>query len=437
MRGAEGARADARERMPSATSVRALDALNFFLADVRDGMGPFLGTFLREHHHWDAGRVGIAQAASQIGTVLAQTPAGALIDRIRHKRLAVAAAAASVAAGCAVLYLVPVLPVVVAAQAAIGASAATFPPAVAALTLGLVGRAAMPRRTGRNEAFNHGGNVVAAALAGGTAYFLGYGAMFALVAGTAAASAVAVLLIREGDIDHQLARGADDGEAGGREAVGVRELSRDWRISVLIASAVLFHFANAAMLPLVGQKSGDGLKAGAPVLMSACVIAAQVVMVPVALAASRLAATWGRKPVFLIGFAVLPVRGLLYCLTVNPLYLVAVQLLDGIGAGIFGVVSVVVVADLTKGTGRFNLAQGALSTATGVGAGMSNLLAGFVVKEAGFDAGFVTLAAIAGAAALFFALAMPETMPAAGPTLPDPMNVIPDPDRHRQIVSTL
>ena len=151
--------------------------------------------------------------------------------------------------------------------------------------------------------------------------------------------------------------------------------------------------------------------------MSACIIAAQLVMVPVALAASRLAASWGRKPVFLVGFAVLPVRGLLYCLTVNPLYLVAVQLLDGIGAGIFGVVSVLVVADLTKGTGRFNLTQGALATATGVGAGLSNLLAGFVVKEAGFDAGFVTLAAIAGAAMLFFAVAMPETMPAA-PSFP-------------------
>ena len=134
------------------------------------------------------------------------------------------------AAGCVVLYLVPVFPVVVAAQAAIGAAAAIFPPAVAALTLGLVGRAAMPRRTGRNEAFNHGGNVVAAALAGAVAYLLGYGAMFFLVAGMAAASAAAVLLIREVDIDHELARGADDGEAKGREAVGVRELFRDRRI---------------------------------------------------------------------------------------------------------------------------------------------------------------------------------------------------------------
>jgi MFS family permease len=400
---------DTPERNPSTTSVRALDALNIFLADVRDGMGPFLGTFLRENHHWDAGRVGIALAASQIGTVLAQTPAGALIDRIRWKRLAVAIAAGAVAAGCVVLYLMPTMPVVVAAQTVIGAAAAVFPPAVAALTLGLVGRAAMPRRTGRNEAFNHGGNVIAAALAGGSAYLLGYGALFFLVAGMAAASAVAVLLIREKEIDHDLARGADDGEEKGHSAVRVSELFKDRRITVLAVSVVLFHLANAAMLPLVGQKSSDGLKEGAAVLMSACIIAAQVVMVPVALVASRLAESWGRKPVFLIGFGVLPIRGLLYCLSVNPVYLVGVQLLDGIGAGIFGVVSVLVVADLTKGTGRFNLTQGALATATGIGAGLSNLLAGFVVKAAGFNAGFVTLAALAGAATLFFALAMPET----------------------------
>ncbi|MGP0069056.1 MAG: MFS transporter, partial [Isosphaeraceae bacterium] len=287
---AEVPESDSHERHPQRTSLRALDGLNVFLADVRDGMGPFLGTFLREHHHWDAGRVGMALAASQIGTVLAQTPAGALIDRIRWKRWAVAIAAVIVAAGCAVIYLIPTLVVVVAVQAAIGAAAAIFPPAVAALTLGLVGRAAMPRRTGRNEAFNHGGNVVVAAVMGGAAYLLGYGALFFVVAAMAAASASAALLIREGDIDHELARGADDGDGKDYEAIGIVELFKDRRIAIFVASVVLFHFANAAMLPLVGQKSSDGMKDSAAVLMSACIIAAQVVMVPVALAASRLAA---------------------------------------------------------------------------------------------------------------------------------------------------
>ena len=175
----------------------------------------------------------------------------------------------------------------------------------------------------------------------------------------------------------------------------VRELFKDRRILTFIASAVLFHFANAAMLPLVGQKSSDGLKDGAAVVMSACIIAAQLVMIPVALAASRLAASWGRKPVFLIGFA----RVADSRLALLPEHQSGLSgdrpALDGIGAGIFGVVSVLVVADLTKGTGRFNLTQGALATATGIGAGLSNLIAGFVVKGAGFDAGFIMLAAIA------------------------------------------
>jgi MFS family permease len=406
-------RSTAERKRPSKKSLLALDALNFFLADVRDGMGPFLGTFLRDAQKWDAGRVGIALAASQIGTVLAQAPAGALIDRIRWKRRAVAAAAAVVAIGCALLYLAPYSSLVIAVQAIIGAAATLLPPAIAALSLGLVGRAAMAARTGRNEAYNHLGNVVAAALAGGLAYMFGYAGMFFLVAAMAACAIFAVALIREQDVDHVLARGGDDGASC--EPVGVAELFRDRRIPIFVASAVLFHFANAAMLPLVGQKSADGLKEGAALLMSACIIAAQVVMIPVAVLASRYAESWGRRPVFLIGFGVLPIRGLLYCLSVNPYYLVAVQLLDGIGAGIFGVVSVLVVSDLTRGTGRFNFTQGVLATATGLGAGASNLVAGFIVKEAGFDAGFIALAILAAVGCTFFALAMPETRTSEGP----------------------
>ena len=394
---------------PSRISLRALDGLNFFLADVRDGMGPFLGTFLRDSQHWDAGKVGIALAAAQLGTVLAQTPAGGLIDRTHRKRLAIAIAAGFVACGCLMLYWMPYTATVFASQMAIGAASSIFPPAIAALTLGVVGRRAMARRTGRNEAFNHAGNVVAAALAGSCAYFLGYGSMFFLVAGMAAASIVAVFLIREADIDHNLARGSDEPGVSGSEPISLNQLFSNRQILIFIVSAVLFHLANAAMLPLVGQKASDQFKEGAPLLMSACIIAAQVVMVPVALLASRLAVTWGRRPVFLVGFAVLPVRGLLYCLSVNPYFLVGVQLLDGVGAGIFGVVTVLIVADLTQSTGRFNFTQGVLATATGVGAGLSNLLAGLVVKAAGFNAGFLMLTALACVGLCFYACFMAET----------------------------
>jgi MFS family permease len=414
---------------PSSRSLRALDALNVFLADVRDGLGPYLAVYLATRH-WDAGRIGIAMAALGIAAVAAQTPAGAFIDRTRHKRRAIAAAALAVALGSVVMAWRPTFPVIVAAQALIGASAAVFPPAVAAVSLGLVGHAALARRTGRNEAFNHAGNVAAALLAGAIGDGIAYEGIFYLLVATCAATVVSALLIRGDEIDNDLTRGAgglacpvqdeamfdpvlDPAAGKAPRIVGVGELLKDRRIFVFSTAVVLFHFANAAMLPLVGQKLTAVRSGGAAGSMSACIIAAQLVMVPVALLASRLAECWGRRAVFLVGFAVLPVRGVLYTLTTNPSALVAVQLLDGIGAGIFGVVGVLVIADLTRGTGRFNLLQGALATATGVGASLSNLMTGFVVRAGGYDAGFLTLAAIAGAALLFSALALPETHPAA------------------------
>lgn len=394
---------------PGAGSLRALDALNFFLADVRDGLGPYLAVYL-EARHWERGRIGVATAAMLLAVVLFQVPAGAWIDRTRRKRLAVAGAAAAVAAGCVAMVLVPSLPVIVVAQAAVGVASTVFAPAVAALSLGIVGRLRLAARTGRNEAFNHAGNVAAAALAAAGAYVWGDGAVFWLVAVMAGASAASVARVREADIDHARARGADDEDGREDHVVGLGALVGDRRIAAFTVAAVLFHFANAAMLPLAGQKASAGLsRPAAAATISACIIAAQVVMVPVALASGRLAESWGRKPLFLAGLLVLPVRGLLYTLGSSPALLVGVQLLDGLGAGIFGVVSVLIVADLTRGTGRFNVTQGAIAMATGLGAALSNLLAEWVAGRYGFDAAFVLLAAVAVVASGFFAAAVPET----------------------------
>jgi MFS family permease len=405
-------------RHPSGASLRALDALNVVLADVRDGLGPYLAIYLATKR-WDASRIGVAMSAMGFATVLAQTPAGAVIDRTRRKRSWMVAAAALIALGAVAMARVPTFPVILAAQATIGVASAVFAPAIAAVSLGLVGHARMARRTGRNEAFNHAGNVAAAILAGLIGDHVAYEGIFYLLAAMCGASIVATLMIRRDEIDDDLARGADD--MHGREhdptpeaprIARLGELFKDRRILIFSASVVLFHFANAAMLPLVGQKMTTGRDLGVAGYMSACIIAAQLVMVPVALLASRLAESWGRRPTFLVGFAVLPVRGLLYTLTDDPRLLVAVQLLDGIGAGIFGVVGILVIADLTRGTGRFNLMQGALATATGLGASASLFLTGEIVSRAGFNAGFLALSAIAAAALAFYGLAMPETRPA-------------------------
>jgi MFS family permease len=171
---------------------------------------------------------------------------------------------------------------------------------------------------------------------------------------------------------------------------------------IFTISVVLFHFANAAMLPLIGEKLSLGHPRGSSLYMAVCIVGAQTVMIPVALAAGRFAHSWGRKAVFLIGFAALPIRGALYTLTDNPYFLVGVQLMDGIGAAIFGVVSVLVIADLTRGTGRFNFTQG-------VGASLSNGITGFIVQRAGFNAAFLFLAGVATFALGMFWVFMPET----------------------------
>jgi MFS family permease len=169
----------------------------------------------------------------------------------------------------------------------------------------------------------------------------------------------------------------------------------DRRIGIFGLCAVLFHFANAAMLPLVGQVLSLGKDHRAPLYMSACIITAQFVMVPVAAWAGRACAVYGRKWVLMIGFSVLPIRGVLYTLTGDPIALIAVQVLDGVGAGIFGVASVLVVADLTRGTGRFNLTNGAIGTATSLGASLSHVVSGLIVQHVGYDAAFLALSAVA------------------------------------------
>ena len=178
---------------------------------------------------------------------------------------------------------------------------------------------------------------------------------------------------------------------------------------VFALCVTLFHFGNAAMLPLVGQKLALAHKGEETALMSACVIAAQFVMLPMALLVSVKADAWGRKPIFLAAFAILPIRGALYTLSDDRFWLVAVQLLDGVGAGIFGALTPLVLADLMRGTGRYNVSQGAVATMQGIGASLSNLVAGLIVVMAGYSAAFLALAGVSLAAFIVFLLAMPET----------------------------
>lgn len=390
----------------------SLDALNFFLADVRDGLGPYLAIYLLTVQKWDAASIGVVMSIGSIAGILAQTPAGNYIDVTRYKRAAVIVAAIVVTACCLILPLAPgFLPVVI-AQSMAGIAGSIFAPAIAAITLGLMGPKAFTRRTGRNEAFNHAGNAVAAILAGGAAYCMGPIAVFYLMGTMAVASIVATLTIPAGAIDHDVARGLDDGShRGNARPAGIAALFESRSLLVFAGSVVLFHFSNAAMLPLVGQKLALVNEGLGTTLMAACIVIAQLVMIPAALIAGVKADDWGRKPLFLAGFLVLAVRGSLYPLSDDPYWLVCVQALDGVGAGIFGALFPVVVADLTRGTGRFNVSLGAIATALGLGAALSATFAGFIVVTAGYSVAFLALAAVAGIGLAIYAAFMPETKP--------------------------
>ena len=405
---------------------RPLDALNFFLADVRDGLGPYLAIYLLTEQKWDQASIGVVMSVAAIAGIIAQTPAGALIDRSTAKRALMIAAAIAVTLACLALPFIHRFELVAATQALAACAGAVFPPAIAAVTLGIVGPKAFARRIGRNEAFNHAGNATAATLAGISAYFYGPIVVFWLLAAMAVASVLATLSIPSDAIDNDIARGLDDtarDAAQGDPPSGFQVLLTCRPLLIFAGATILFHFSNAAMLPLVGQKLALVNRELGTTLMSACIVAAQLVMVPVAMIVGCKADVWGRKPIFAAALAVLAIRGALYPLSDNPYWLVSVQLLDGVGAGIFGALFPLVVSDLTRGTGHFNVSQGAIATAAGLGGALSAAVAGFIVVGAGYSAAFLFLAAVAAAGLIGFCALMPETLRGSA-DLQDPATAI-------------
>ena len=393
-------------KSPSARTLRGLDWLNFFLADVQTGVGPFLAIYLAGYK-WNEERVGLALTVGGIAGILMQTPAGALVDRFRSKRALIAAGIVALAAGALLIAFLPAFWSVISAQVLIGGTSSIFGPAICAVSLGIVGHHLFDRRQGRNQTFNSAGNVVAAVSMGLLGYFVSDRSIFFFVSVCTFPTLLTLRAIRPDEIDYQRARGGKEGDGG--KPVTARELLRDRPLLIFLACAVMFHFANAAMLPLLGEMLAKGKGRSSMLFMSACVVTTQLVITLLASWSGRLAGSWGRKPLLLIAFGVLPVRAVLYTVTRHTVALVAIQILDGVGAAIFGVVSVLVIADLTQGTGRFNLTLGAISTAVGIGASLSQVIAGSIVHHFGFNAGFLFLAAIATAALGILHFFMPET----------------------------
>lgn len=387
-------------------SLICLNWLNFSAADVATGLGPFLAVYLSANLKWNPSQVGIAIAAMSIATVLAQSPAGWLCDVSNKKRQGIVLVTTAIGiAGFCMLFF-PNFYAVIACQIAIGVSAAFFGPVLIALAMGIGGANRFEHTISQNQTFNHAGNVASAIIIGLMGKLTNNEGIFYGLAIFCAMSIVFALSIKEGDIGHQ---GAQPDHHKDDKPLGLKGMLKNRGYLILLFSSVLFHFANAAMLPLVGQELGKDEGSNASLYMSACIVLAQLVMIPMAFMSGKWA-KGGRKKLMVVAFAMLPVRGILYTLAGGASYLVSIQILDGIAGGIFSVVSILMVADLFQGSGKENFAQGILATSVGIGASLSNVISGYIVSSAGFNFGLYILSAIALIALVIFSQLMPETL---------------------------
>jgi MFS family permease len=393
-------------------SLGALEWLNFLLADVQAGVGPFVAAYLAASG-WSPEHVGWALTLGGAATVVLQTPAGATVDAVHRKRGLLAAGISTLAVGAFLLALRTTPLFVGIAQTLIGAASPFLGPTVAAITLGIVGHKAFDRQFGRNQGFNSAGNVATALLLAAIGYTIGNRAIFFATAALAVPVLFVLMAIDPKQIDYARARGAALSPQNEKKSSRLHALFADRVLLAFFMATFLFHLANAAMLPQLGELLSHGsVKTAAP-FMSACVIVTQLVITVSAAWLGKRAGTRGRKPLLLVGFGVLPLRGVLYTLTHAASALIAIQLLDGVANAIFGVVSMLVILDRTHGTGRFNLAQGALATMVGIGAALSNTLGGELIRYFGYNASFLGLAFVAVLAFLLLWLTVPETLPLA------------------------
>ncbi|MBV8915751.1 MAG: MFS transporter [Acetobacteraceae bacterium] len=394
------------------TPERAIDLLAILLSDVRYGLGAYLGVYLLTEHGWDPASIGYSLSFGGVAGLLAQTPVGWVVDRTRAKRALLAGAVLIVTATCLAIPLAPRFwPV--AALAVIGSLAGvSLSPALAAISLGIVGPDRFARRAGRNESLFHLGNALINVGILLTAPIFGSPVLFWAMAGTGLGSALAAMAVPGRAIDHRIACGLLPGLAPRpslRESV--RALATSRALLVFAASGALFNLANASILGILAQRLAIGNPGQGVALTALSAIVAQSVMVPAAATAALRADRWGRKPLLMLAFAALVVRATLYGVLRDPAWMIPVQLLDGFAVGLLGALFPVVVADLTRGLGVFNAAQGAVGTLQDIGGVASGALAGAIIVAAGYETAFLTLAAIALAGSVLLWLGMPETRP--------------------------
>ncbi|NIK40674.1 MFS family permease [Xanthomonas arboricola] len=378
-----------RMSTPRPRGSRALEALHFSVADVQDGLGPFLSVFLQSRG-WSVAAIGTVMSAGGIAGMLATTPAGALVDTTRRKRAVVVVGCLAILLATALIWLHPTSSGVVTAQIVSALAAAGIGPALTGITLGLVHARGFDHQLARNQVANHAGNM----LAGWLGWRFGFAAVFVLTAAFGVLAIAAVLLIPSAAIDHRAARGL--GQADGADSLsGWRVLLTCRPLALLAITLGLFHLGNAAMLPLYGMAIVAAHAGDANALTATTIVVAQATMVVVALLAMRWIRVHGHWWVLLVAFMALPLRALVAASLIQGWGVFPVQILDGLGAGLQAVVVPALVARLLQGTGRVNVGQGAVMTVQGVGAALSPALGGWLAHAFGYRIAFLALGGIA------------------------------------------
>lgn len=406
---------------PSKRSLRGLDWFVFFVADVQTGFGPFVAVYLTAEK-WTQVDIGLVLTAAGLVGLVGQIPGGALLDWARSERFVAAIAVALIGTSALAYALFPIFPVVLAAACLHAAASCVLGPAIAAISLGLVGPSAIGERLGRNARFASIGAGLSAAVMGLVGYLVSTSAVFFVTASLLVPTWLALSTIVPREIDPEQAHGnlrarprRDDSAVPAGAPTTLRSLLTRSPLLIFGGCILLFHLSNAAMLPLMGSVLTTRVSDWATLLIAACMVGPQLVVALFSPWVGRQAQYWGRRPLLIAAFAVVPIRGLLFATVSEPYLLVAVQLFDGVTASVFSVLVPLTIADLTRGTGRFNLAQGMVGTMTGIGASLSPTLAGYVTDTYDSSAAFLSLAAVAAVGFTAVTLLMPETRPPPQP----------------------
>jgi MFS family permease len=393
---------------PNASAERGLDWFNLFVANIQTGFGPFIAVYL-SGQSWTQTSIGLALSIGTVSSMLSQVPAGALVDAIKNKTRIAAFSVLVFTASALMFAIHPIRLFVYLAEVLHGVSSCTLGPAIAAMSLMLVGRMGMALRLGRNARYAAVGNGVGAALMGACGQYVSERAVFYLTAALTLPALVALLPLR------RHAAGGDDPISmkprKAADGTGSFRILADRRLLIFCGCAMLFTFGNAPLLMLIsGTLSAKG--SNPSLLIGACIVLPQIVVALASPAVGRFADRYGRRLVLIVAFVMLPLRAIIFSTTANSTLVIAVQVLDGIAGAGFGILVPLIVSDVAARSGRFNLALGAVGFAIGIGSTVSTSAAGWVSDHYGMRFAFYFLAAMGLAAVLLAVFAMPETRPA-------------------------